>query len=370
MHNLLEEPELDTPCLLVDLDRLDRNLRTMADLAGRHHVELWPHSKTHKMPLVARRQMELGAAGVSCAKLGEAEVMVTSAGIRDIFIAYPLVGIAKLRRLVRLARLARVAVGVDSIHVAQPIAEAATAAGVTIGVLVEVEVGLGRGGVPPAGVVDLVRMLTKQSGIQVDGIYSYGGYSGGSDPVVKAQWAQREAEIMVETAERLRAQGLPCRRVSVGGTPLTPYFVGLPGITEVRPGTYVFGDGATVARAAMDEDDVALTVAARVIGRPTVDVAIIDAGTKAIENQRWPEASPDAGWARVWGHPASRVTKTWEEHGVLQLDESLAHLRIGDVVRLVPNHVCPVVNLFEYALAVRADRIAGTIPIAARGKSQ
>lgn len=362
--------ELDTPAWLVDLDRLEANLGAMAQSASRAGVNLRPHIKTHKAVEIARMQLALGAGGITCAKVGEAEVMA-AAGITDIFIANQIVGAPKVTRLINLVRHAAVRVGIDSLLVARPIHEAAVAAGVTVGVLLEVDVGLGRTGIAPGGVPDLARAIATLPGLRLDGIFSFGGY-GSAQPSVadRRQKGRQEAELMVSLAQRLRGLGIPVGEVSVGSTPVSLFAAEVPGITEIRPGTYVFGDVACMAFGTHTEEQIALTVLARIIGRPRWGEAVVDAGTKAIDNQKWGGAPADAGWARVKGFPGCRLTRTWEEHGVISLDESAEYLQVGDLVELIPNHVCPSVNLTDELICHRGGTVEATFRVAARGKVQ
>lgn len=365
----MSRADLDTPCLLVDLDRVEVNLARMAELTGSRGVRLRPHVKTHKSVRLARRQLELGAAGITCATVSEAAVMVAG-GVDDVFVASSVVGAAKVSRLVALARAARIRVGVDSIHVARPIADAAHAAAVQLGVMLEIDVGVGRGGIPAAGAVDLARQLRELPGLRVDGVFGFAGYGGPPDPAERERAARREGDLVLGVADRLRGLGLDCAEVSLGSTPLAEQHSTIEGVTEIRPGTYVFGDVACLERQVMADADIAATVAARVVGRPDYGIALIDAGTKALSHQQWAGAPCDAGWARVAGHPDARVLRTWEEHGVLALDDSLRDLRVGDLVELVPNHVCPVVDLYDQAVLVRDGEPVTTLPIDARGCSQ
>lgn len=361
--------QLDTPCLLIDLGRVNSNLRRMADLANRNGIGLRPHIKTHKCVRFMHEQLRLGATGITCAKVSEASVMFAG-GARDIFIANSVVGDAKLAQLIALARAATIRVSVDSLHVARPIADAAAAADVDIDILLEVDLGLGRGGVQPGDAPALAREMARLPGVSLVGIFGMRGYAGGPEREERLAAAADEARCIVAVADALRGGGLDCTDVSLGSTVLAEFHAASPGLTEIRPGTYIFGDVACVVRNAMTEEEVAATVAARVIARPKPGLALLDTGTKSLSNQRWPGAPEAAGWARVKGHPGAVVARTWEEHGVLVLDQALERLRVGDIVELIPNHICPVVDLFDTAVLTDNGEPISLLRIDARGCSQ
>jgi D-serine deaminase-like pyridoxal phosphate-dependent protein len=361
--------ELETPCLLVDLNRVRTNLRRMADLTSRAGIQLRPHIKTHKSVRLMHEQLRLGAKGITCAKVSEANVMFAG-GARDIFLANNVVGDSKVARVVSLARAATIRVGADSLHVARPIAHSAASAGVQVHVLLEVDLGMGRGGVPARDAVALASEVARLRGLSFAGIFGIRGYSGGPERDERHAAAVDEAHCIVAVANELRRSGLECREVSLGSTVLADFHSTSPGITEIRPGTYIFGDNACIARAATTEADVAATVAARVIARPKPGVAVLDAGTKSLSNQRWPGAPEGVGWARVKGHPQAVVIKTWEEHGVLILDQALERTKVGDVIELIPNHICPVVDLFDTAILTENGHPVASMKIDARGCSQ
>lgn len=361
--------QLDTPCLLIELNRVTDNLRRMANTARRAGIKLRPHVKTHKSIGFMQQQLRLGASGITCAKVSEASTMFAG-GARDIFVANSVVGDRKVGQLVSLARAATMRVGVDSLHVARPIALAAVKAGVEINALLEIDLGMGRGGVPFGDALALAREIRRLPGLLFTGVFGLRGYAGGAERMERSAAAADEARSIVEVADHLRRGGLACSDISLGSTVLAEFHSTQPGITEIRPGTYIFGDAACVARGAMSEGDVAATVAARVISRPKQGYALLDAGTKSLSNQRWPGAPDTVGWSRVKGHPQAIVAKTWEEHAVLVLDEALEQLQVGDVIELLPNHICPVVDLFDSAVLMDNGHPVSLLKIDARGCSQ
>jgi len=300
---------LDTPALIVDLDRLEGNIARWAAFARQAGVRLRPHGKTHKCVEIARRQVDAGAVGLTLAKIGEAEVMAAS-GIRDIFLAYEVIGAPKLARLQALARTARIQVGVDSVEGADALDSTARDAGLVFDVLIEVDTGLGRCGVPPGEALEaLARHVARLRGLRIAGIFTYRGYR--PDPEAAGH---EEGEIMVREADRLRTAGIEIEEISVGSTPTGRSAGRVPGITEIRPGTYVFNDAMQVRWGCATADECALTVLARVISRPSRDVAVLDAGSKALTAERGPFSSRGDSHGVIRGYPDCQIDRPWEEH--------------------------------------------------------
>ncbi|HEV2281872.1 MAG TPA: alanine racemase [bacterium] len=381
---------LETPSLVVDLDRLEGNIARWAAYAKDAGVKLRPHGKTHKCVEIARRQLEAGAVGLTLAKIGEAEVMAR-AGVEDVFLAYEVVGGPKLPRLLDLARKIRIRVGVDSMDVATPLADAAASAGVRVDVMLEVDTGLGRCGVAPgAPLLALARAVAGSRGLRLAGIFTYRGYRAGrvveppGDPLggrprgdaaeldgSDLETAGREeGEIMVREAARLRAAGLAIDDVSVGSTPTGRPAARVPGVTEVRPGTYVFNDAMQVRWGSAKPEECALAVVCRVISRPSRDVAVLDAGSKVLTAERGPFSSRGDSHGVLRGYPDCQIDRLWEEHGRVQLTEDARRLRVGDFVEVIPAHVCPTVNLARRLVCVRDGRVEATWEVAARAEVQ
>jgi D-serine deaminase-like pyridoxal phosphate-dependent protein len=364
----MHKQDLDTPFVLVDLDAVELNIRTMQDVADRHGVSLRPHAKTHKMSEIARMQIEAGAAGITVAKLGEAEVMV-AAGISDILIAYPIVGLPKIERLAKLLPFARITAAVDSEAGALALAQAGALAGVPVRVRIEVDSGFGRVGVGSAEeALKLARLVANHPWLRLDGLMTFAGQSyDATSREELARTAEREAGTVAAIAARLAAEGLPVLAVSAGSTPSAPYVAGMPGITEIRPGTYVFGDLMQVKLGAHALDRCALTVKTTVVSRPASDRAVIDAGTKVFSSDG--EDSPiGTGRGYVPGRPGITLEWMTEEHGMLRLSPEEQGLAIGDTLEFVPNHCCAVVNLADRLAAVRGTRVEHVWEVSARGK--
>jgi D-serine deaminase-like pyridoxal phosphate-dependent protein len=354
--------ELDTPCLLLDVDKLEANIRRMAEVTAAAGVALRPHAKTHKLIEVAHRQIAAGCAGLTVAKLGEAELLAAH-GIDDLLIAYPLWGAAKWERLCRLAASAEVRVAADSLEVFAGISQAASRHGVIIPVRIEVDTGYGRCGVQDAEeALRLARRVARLSGVRLAGLMSFAGQTYAARGADIDAAVAADAAALVEVAEVLRAGGIPVAEVSAGSTPSATRAHALRGITEVRPGTYVFSDRDQAALGWGTLDDCALTALATVVSHPTPTRAIIDAGTKTLSSDR---AGTADGWGVIRGHPEWRIVALNEEHGILELPPGEA--AIGTPVEIVPNHACGMLNLHDWVAVARAGEVIDWWRIAGRG---
>lgn len=357
--------QLETPALLVDLDVLERNLEDMAALAGRHGLALRPHWKTHKCPEIARLQLRHGAVGGTVAKPAEALAFL-AAGFHDLLIATPVVDPRKIDRLLEARGNARIAVLVESGEGARRWAAGAERAGAPLDVLLDVDTGMGRTGVAPGeAAVELARAIAEEPRLRFQGVMTHAGHGyGASSPEELAAIGRAEGETLVATAEAIRGSGIECRIVSVGSTPTVRHSAAVPGVTEIRPGNYVFHDGIQVALGVVPRSRCALTVLATVTARPATDRVVLDAGSKTLTSDRG-RGGP-AGFGFLKEAPDLTIARVWEEHGLIQVPAE-AELRIGDRVQVVPNHACVVVNLHERLIAVRGDRVEGVWRIAARG---
>jgi len=344
--------DLDTPALLVDLDRLEANLDRMAQVARAADLKLRPHAKTHKTGEIAKLQLE-------------AEVMA-DAGIEDIFIAHHIVGPQKIERLLALARRARIAVAVDSTQVAAPLSMAFAYHGLRLPVLLEVDIGLGRCGVAPEEALDLARHLNTLPGLNLVGIFSYPGlaYAARSQNEV-AGLAAHEARTMAELAHRIAPIADISSRISGGSTPTAPHYQPDCGLTEIRPGSYVFNDRIQIARWAAQPTDCALTILSSVVSTPAPRRAVLDAGSKAL-GADLARDSPSCGMLKE--DNAALLSQLDEEHGLLDLSQASISLNVGDKVEIIPNHACAACNLHDEMIAVRKGEVVETWPIAARGK--
>ena len=361
---------LDTPALVVDAQKLEQNILGMAAVAESRGVALRPHVKTHKIPSLARRQTERSAAGITVATVSEAEVMADG-GLEDIFVAYPLVTETKIGRAIGLAqRGIRLILGVDGRYGARKLSSLAGSEGVTLEVRLEVDSGLGRTGVPRAEAAGLAREISDLENLDLTGVYTYrGAVLGNGSPTTDLEEAGRlEGELMASVAQEIRGAGVPIEDVSLGSTPTAEHAAGVEGITEIRPGTYVFYDRMQAALGVCSLSDCALRVLVTVASRPRPDLAIIDGGSKTFATDVQPKAAPLnlSGFGHVVGHPGAVLERVTEEHGMLSVDED-SDLRVGDTVEIIPNHVCSTVNLHDEVYVLATDGSTKKVPVAARG---
>lgn len=359
--------ELDTPALVIDVDAMERNLNRAASYAREHGLRLRPHTKTHKIPALGRRQIELGAAGLSVAKTTEGEVMLAS-GTPDLLLAYPVLGEAKLARLVQLARKVQVTVALDDLTVAQGIGAAAARAGVEIGILVEADLGLHRMGLAPGPeLLTLIRAIQKLCGLRWRGVAFYPGH-------IKSHAAESQSALdrlrtqVPEMIDGLARVGAEPEIVSGGSTPLLWESHTIPGMNEIRPGTYIFNDRNTLLSGACTRAECTATILCTVVsvqgGR-----MMIDGGSKTFSSDR-SSADGDALFGDIVGDAGARFHKMNEEHGYVDLSFAERSYRPGDHVRVLMNHVCTAVNLHERVWAVRGDDVLDAWTVAGRGKLQ
>jgi D-serine deaminase-like pyridoxal phosphate-dependent protein len=356
--------DLPTPAVLVDLSVLERNVQRMAARAQQHGVRLRPHAKTHKTVAIARLQAGAGAAGLSVAKTSEAEIYADQ-GFDDLFVAYPVVGQDKGRRLLRLAERVRLAVGTDSVEGARTLAEVFAGASRTLELMLKVDVGYHRVGVEPERAVAVARQIADLPGVTLRGVFTHAGqaYAEETREGVDAV-AGHEGQTLARCAEALRAAGLAVLEVSVGSTPTARQAMAVTGVTECRPGNYVFHDASQVALGTCQLEDCALTVVATVVSVPAAGRAVLDAGSKTLSSD---QLRPRPGGHGVLLGHRSRLTALSEEHGVIAVEPGDS-FRVGERVRILPNHACVVANLHDRLWAVRGEKVEDELPVVARGR--
>ncbi len=361
---------LDTPSVLVDNAKMEHNLQEMAAIAADARVALRPHVKTHKSPVLALRQLQQGARGITVAKIGEAEVFA-DAGIRDIRIAYPIVGESKLGRLASLMERADISVSIDSVEAGRGLSDLGTRVRTRIPILLKINTGLDRVGVAPLEALELGQQLAALPGVALIGILTHEGHGMRENTVEGAGRVAREAgQMMVETAEQMRRVGLEIREVSVGSTPTARAAAYVPGVTEIRPGTYIFNDFNEMSVGVATEETCALTVLATVVSIPANDRAVLDAGSKTLSSDLLGPPSIRKGYGYVKGYPDVTVARLTEEHGILTLQDARNRLKIGQQVEVIPNHVCPVVNLTDVMYIMKGGVCERQIEVLARGKNR
>lgn len=370
---------LATPAVLIDQARVTANIDRMQAMADRRGLRLRPHAKTHKSPAIARWQTERGAVGICCAKLGEAEVLA-DAGFDDIRLPYPLNPVNAPRVLGLLDRVVLSFV-VDHPAVACRWSEAIRPAGRTVDVLVKVDVGFHRCGIAPDPdtALDFIQMVATLPGLRLRGLLSHAGhaYHATSDDHLRTI-AEEEARVLTALAVAARDLGIPIDEVSAGTTPCARYSLQQPGLTEFRPGNYVYFDRTQVGLGAATFDDCALTVLATVVSKPAVDRIILDSGSKILA------ADAARGFSAIKGHGAvftdvrlpigARpdehliVERLSEEHATVRVASGSTPLEPGDRVRIVPNHSCVVSNLVDEAWRMESGDRLEPLPVAARGR--
>lgn len=353
---------IETPAVYIDLDVIDANIRRMQDFVGDSGVSLRPHVKSHKSVNLARRQLEAGATGITASSVGEAEVFA-DAGFEDIFVAYT-VWAAGLRgqRIRKLHEQIRAfSIGVDSVAGAQQLALATEGSTRPLRVLVEIDSGARRGGVPPQDAGELAHHCLGL-GLDVAGIFTYPGHAGKSRDARPAGAAD-EVRAAEQAIASFAAHGIPVGIVSAGSTPTARFSARAP-ITELRPGEYIFNDGDNVRLGTCESlADVGLLVATTVVSTAVEGQVIIDAGTKALGR----EGNPEKGFGLVPSLPGSSLRLLNEHHGYLSIPDGVQRPAVGDVLTLVPNHCCPVANLFDEYVVVQDGAETGRWPVDARG---
>lgn len=354
---------LETPAALVDLERAEANLRRVDTYARQHGLRWRPHTKTHKVPELAALQLGAGASGVTVATPHEAEVMASVSD--DVLLAYPAVGAARLARLMRLPARVRLTVALDSREALQGLSAVAGQAGRKVGVLVELDLGMRRVGVQsPTEALNLAQEIAATQGVEYRGITFYPGH-------VRAPLSEQDSVLgalssrLEEFVGTLSRAGLRPEVVSGGSTPTLWRSHEVRGLTEIRPGINIFNDRNTAAVGACGPDEWAYSVLATVVSTAVPDQAVIDAGSKALAKEEG--LAPEGGYGVLLERPEVVVRGLSEEHGLLELSRTQWRPRVGDRVRVVPNHVCASVNLHERLWAVRGGTVERAWSVTGRG---
>lgn len=366
LEGLVKRGAISTPALTIDLDVLERNLQRMAAYCREHGLGLRPHTKTHKTPEVAQMQLERGASGLTVAKVGEAEVMGAATNA-EILVAYPIFGGEKLRRLASLAKTRTILMSLDNEATAREASRAASEQQSTLGVLVEFDVGLGRCGLDSGNAcVALATKLQQMPGLRFRGLMLYSGNIWGSDAErqsIAAQVSERVQQVLKAFAEAR----MPVEIVSGGSTPGAFLSHQIPGLTEVRPGTYVYNDLNTWYQGVCGLEDCAARVVVTVVSTAVSGRAIIDAGSKTLSSDLLGSGSRE-GYGYVVEAPDAKLIKLNEEHGYLDIRGSTHRFRVGEILTVIPNHVCTCVNMHDEVFVLRNEELVGTWHVAARGK--
>ena len=351
-----------TPVAVIDLARMEANVRRLADYGRAHGIALWPHTKTHKSTVLGRLQLEEGAAGLTVAKPGEAEVFA-AAGLRPLLMHFPPVGDAVAQRLARVASEVPLTVALDSHRAAEDLSRALDARGVTADVLIELDTGLGRTGLADAAaVVALAQAVDRLGALTVAGISTYPGHLRGAIDTIRPGLLELDARLR-EARYALRGAGVSCERISGGSTP-TRYLTHETCVTELRAGTAIFLDRQSAAsELELGLDACALTIEATVVSTAVPGRAAIDAGSKTLTS----DLHPDGGFGAVVGHSEMAIVALNEEHGYLDVSGADRQVAVGDRLSVIPNHACACVNLHDFVLGARDGVVDEVIEVEARG---
>lgn len=355
----------DTPFIAVDLDVMQKNIDWLSGLARKRKVKMRPHTKTHKSPYIAHKQIEAGAIGITTATLGEAEVMV-NAGIKDILIGFPLLGQKKLERFKELLTRADLIVALDDITVAKGINQVGEVCKKVVPIYIDVDTGMERMGKSPNESIDSILQIAKLPYLDIKGLMSHAGhaYAANDEEEVK-RIAIEDATILQETKLSLSNKGLEVQEISVGASATARFLEETPFITEVRAGMYIFNDRMVLDSGGAKQEDCAVTVFATVVSIPSNDRLIIDAGSKTLSQ----DVNRYGGFGLIKNHENLTISRLSEEHGIIEV-EGETDLRVGDIIEIIPNHVCPLINLTDEIYGFRGGDLERIIPIEGRGKNR
>lgn len=360
--------EIDTPALVVDLDILERNLHRVAEYTREHGLRLRPHTKTHKSTRIGKRQLDAGAVGLTVAKVSEAEVML-GAEPADLLVAYPIIGHTKLERLMQVAQRTHVTVALDSNLAARQLSDAARSVQVEIGVLAEVDAGLGRVGVSPGEeLLHLAQTIEKLPHLVFEGITFYPGQVKDMDHAGLRAFEQ-VGDLLRGILADFGAAGIEVKIVSGGSTPTLFHSHELEGLTEIRPGTYVFNDVNTIRSGGCTLEDCAASILTTVVSTARPEQMIVDGGSKTFSSDRLANSS-EVTFGHLVEAPGARFHKMNEEHGYVDISRAETEFSIGDRVHFIPNHICVAVNLHEQVYGVRGETVEEIWKVEGRGKLQ
>lgn len=360
---------VETPAVVLDMAKIRRNIEDMQRMADVKGFKLRPHIKTHKLPELALLQLAQGAVGITCATLGEAECMAAN-GVKDIFLAYPVIGPTKLERLLDLTAKIRLIASVDSREGALALSDAAVKRGITVEVRLEIDAGMHRAGVPYAEAVPMAGFINGLPNVNFTGIYTFKSNIYKETPTADNKSAAAEENaVMAETAKLIREAGIPIADVSGGSTPTAAFAGDSPGLTEIRPGTYIFGDAMRLKTGAVEPERCAAVVEVTVISVPTKTRAVIDGGSKTFAGDISPNQPPLflKGYGHIIGRDDLTIVRLSEEHGVIEAAGGIG-LTVGDRLRVIPNHICTAINLQEYVYIHDEDGGVRKVKIEARAR--
>lgn len=355
--------DLPTPALVFDGAKVEANIQRMAEYGRRHNLGIRPHTKTHKSLKVAAMQLAAGACGLTVAKVGEAEVMSEVGS--DILIAYPVFDEARRHRAAALAKQVTLRIAVDSRMAIERLGDAAAKAGSTIGILVDIDVGMGRTGVATvAESLELAQLVDSTRGLRLDGIMCYPGQIWNA-PAEQAGPMSKVSAKLAEAIDLWKRNGLQAKIVSGGSTPTAYQSHLVPEFTEIRPGTYVYNDLNEARAGFSSNEECAAKILVTVISTAVAGQVVIDGGSKTFTSDLC-VPQRDSGHGSIIGHSAAKIVKLSEEHGQVDVTADAEPPKIGDRLEVVPNHICPCVNLQKHAWWLNTDGSLDRIPIDAQ----
>ena len=361
--------DVPTPALVIDLAVAERNISRMAAYARQHRLELRPHTKTHKSLAMARRQLDAGALGLTVAKASEAQVMIRACD--DLLVAYPIVDPLRAAMIAELAavKTRMVRVSTDSILAINMLASAAQTAGSIIGILVDLDVGFHRTGVPtPQAALELAQAVDRATGVRLDGLFCYPGHVAGLAAGQAPALASLQ-EVLRQTLDLWNHHGLQAPIVSGGSTPSALQSHQVPALTEIRPGTYIYNDRNSLSLGCCTPEDCGATMVCTVISNAVAGQVVIDAGSKSLSSDRLAGGNDRSGFGLIIGYPQARIVRLTEEHGEVDVSQCDHPPVLAQRLSVIPNHVCPCVNLQDTAWLLGPDSAVEPLPVDARGRT-
>lgn len=363
--------DIDTPALLVDLKILQKNIDEMQKRANKSGVNLRPHLKSHKTPAIAKMQLEAGAIGITVAKVSEAKVLIGE-GLVNIFIGNEIYGSQKTEKLREMARKAKICIGVDNKEQISLLSQTFKDEEDPIEVLIEIETGNERSGLLPGPeLVEFAKFIKKTPGVTLGGIFTHEGHTyNANTPIECAGLSKKSQKDILYAASLILKAGIELEVVSIGATPSLLHGAVLPGITEIRPGTYALMDVAQ-GHSIGDFNRCAVTVLATVVSKPTSERIILDAGRNALTSFTRNEGICSAlEYGLIKGFDDLWLNRLFDEHGLINSKKAHSMFNIGDKIEIIPNHVCLTFNLYDKMYLIENERIHDELPILCRGKSQ
>lgn len=359
-------PSIPTPSIVIDRAIVERNLQRMADYANQHGLNLRPHIKTHKSQYFAKMQLDHGACGLTVAKAGEAKVM--SEISQDILIAYPVLDPYRLEMLIVVAKKNTVRIAVDSSHAIQKLQETAESCDCYFHILIDLDVGYQRTGVQsPEQALELAQLVESSTHLTLDGLFCYYGHISSYHPNEQEPHLKEVSDKLCDIISLWKENGIEANVVSGGTTPSAYQSHFIPELTEIRPGTYIFNDRNSISSGFCEEQDCAASIYTTVISTSVPGKVVVDAGSKTLTSDRLIHNPDTAGHGLVVGYPGAVITRLTEEHGEIDITQCSELPKLGDVLQIIPNHICPCINLQDRVYLLHSGGEYEQLKVDARG---